>query len=189
MRVSLSNLIEPEGEMEVSEVTGIEKGKSFREIFCVEEVPESEYPKVCYRGDPLMVIPGQCVEGKGLQHKLKQCLIVIQKKHECFVFQQNNFFVDKKFQPLDEECMLVFHGKAKRAFILVPDKDGAGQTLYRLEDDVEIGVYLETELDHGKNGYYVCLIKDTACGINLCSVTADSRSAEFMVHYFVHFFG
>ena len=49
MRVSLSNLIEPEGEMEVSEVTGIEKGKSFREIFCVEEVPESEYPKVCYR--------------------------------------------------------------------------------------------------------------------------------------------
>lgn len=189
MEILLPNLIGSEGEIEPSEVTGVKDGKGFRETFCVEEVPASEYPKVCYRADPLMVIPGQYVEGKGLQNKLKQCLIVIQRKNRCFIYQKQDFFVDKKFQPLDENCMLIFHGKAKKAFVLVPDKDGVGQTLYRLEDDVEIGVYLETELDHGRNGYYACLIKDTACGVNLCSVTADSRLAEFMIHYFVHFFG
>ncbi len=189
MEFLLPNLTEPEEEIEASEVTGIEKGKGFREIFCVNEVSESEYAKVCYRSDPLMVIPGQYAEGKGLQHKLKQCLIVIQRKDECFVYQKQDFFVDKKFQTLDEDCMLIFQGKAKRAFVLLPDKEGSGQTLYRFEDDVEIGVFLETELDQGRNGYYACLIKDTACGINVCSVTADSRSAEFMIHYFVHFFG
>ena len=191
MNFLLSNLVEPEGQVKESEVMDAygEDRKRFRENFCVEEVPESEYPKICYRADPLMVIPGQYVEGKGLQHKLKQCLIVVQRKHECFIYQKQDFFVDKKFQLLDEDCMLVFHGKAKRAFILLPDKDGAGQTLYRLEDDVEIGVYLETELDQGRNGYYACLIKDTTFGINMCSVTADPRIAEFMVYDFVNYFG
>ena len=185
----LSNLFEAEGEMEISDVTVVEKGKGFREIFCVNEVPEREYLRVCYRGDPLMVIPGQYVEGKGLQHKLKQCLIVIQRKHECFVYQKQDYFVDKKFQTLDEECMLIFQGKAKRAFVLLPDKDGAGQTLYCFEDDVEIGVFLETELDQGRNGYYACLIKDTIYNVNMCSVTADPRLAEFMAHDVVSYFG
>ena len=189
MNYLLPNLIEPEVEIEASEVTGVEDEKGFREIFCVNEVPESEYPKVCYRGAPLLVVPGQYAEGKGLEHKLEQCLIVIQKKNKCFIYKKQDFFVDKKFQPLNEDCMLIFHGKAKKAFILLPDKGGVGQTLYRFEDDVEIGVFLETELDYGKNGYYACLIKDTVYGINMCSVTANPRSAEFMVHDFANYFG
>lgn len=72
MNYLLPNLIEPEVEIEASEVTGVEDEKGFREIFCVNEVPESEYPKVCYRGDPLLVVPGQYAEGKGLEHKLEQ---------------------------------------------------------------------------------------------------------------------
>ena len=110
MNYLLPNLIEPEVEIEASEVTGVEDEKGFREIFCVNEVPESEYPKVCYRGAPLLVVPGQYAEGKGLEHKLEQCLIVIQKKNKCFIYQKQDFFVDKNILERDKMVHMAAKG-------------------------------------------------------------------------------
>ena len=65
MNYLLPNLIEPEVEIEASEVTGVEDEKGFREIFCVNEVPESEYPKVCYRGIHYWWFQGNMRKGRG----------------------------------------------------------------------------------------------------------------------------
>ena len=165
------------------------KKENFREIFCVNEVAKEDFHKVYYGNDPLLLIPGKQVVGKGLRSGLKQCIVTIRKKDACFIFNNGEELGDEAAQSLDDNCMLIFLGDAEEAFILLPNNDDSGQQLFRLENDVEIGVFLETELYHRRNGYYLCLLKDTACGMNMCSVTADSRTAEFMFRLFISLCG
>lgn len=168
------------------DLTHFSTQKSFREIFCVNEVPVTEYPKICMGNDPLVLKLGKegNVVGKGLNNSISQCIMTIQRKEDIFLYQIGNFFEDENMRKLDEECMLIYFEDTAKVYFLLKDDSAAGKRLFRLADNVEICLYLETDLLKGKNGYYTCLVRDMAHGINVCAVTADARTAELYIRFF-----
>lgn len=162
--------------------------KSFQEIFCVNEVAVTEYPKICFGADPLLLMLGKErneVVGKGLNNSISQCVMTVKRKKDIFLYQTGNFFENESVRKLDEECMMIFLKDAAEVYFLQKDDSASGKKLFRLEDDVEICLYLETDLLNGRNGYYACLVRDMTCGLNVCTVTADARSAEVYMRFFL----
>ena len=189
--LDISKIVEGGGNMEIPATALAYSStiKGFRESFCVDEVAKADFPKLYFGSDLLLLIPGEQVVGKGLQSKLERCIITIRKDGVCFIYNDGDLFEDSIAQPLDDKCMFIFVGDAEEAYILLPGVNDSEQQLFRLEADVEVGVYLETDLYRGRNGYHLCLIKDTNCGMNMCSATADPRTAEFMFRLFIAYYG
>jgi len=161
------------------------KNKSFRQAFCLHEIEKEDFLKMCYAKDVLTILPGVAVIGKGLDDRLKQCIISIKKNNDYFVYSNNELPDDEEYQILKDKCIFVFIGKGNDAFVIMQNINGSDNTIYHFEEDVVIGVYLETEFFGRYNGKYLSLIKDTSFDINICAVTADSNVAEFMYNFFI----
>ena len=131
------------------------------------------------------ILPGVAVIGKGLDDRLKQCIISIKKNNDYFVYSNNELPDDEEYQILKDKCIFVFIGKGNDAFVIMQNINDSDNTIYHFEEDVVIGVYLETEFFGRYNGKYLSLIKDISFDINICAVTADSNVAEFMYNFFI----
>lgn len=189
--LDFSNHVTEDENMVVSATTLAYSGtkKNFRECFCVNEIAKTDFFRTYFCEDVLLLIPGKQVVGRGLKSKVEQCIITIRKKGADFIFNNGDLFEDDIAQPLGDDCMLIFLGDVEEAFILLPDSNDLEKHLFRLEDDVEVGVYLETDLYRGCNRYHLCLVKDINYNVNLCSVTADPRTAEFLYRFFINYCG
>lgn len=161
------------------------KNKSFRQAFCLHEIEKEDFLKMYYAKDVLTILPGIAVIGKGLDDRLKQCIISIKKNNDYFVYSNNELPDDEEYHILKDKCIFVFVGKENDAFVIMQNINGSDNTIYHFEEDVVISIYLETEFFGRYNGKYLSLIKDTSFDINICAVTADSNVAEFMYNFFI----
>lgn len=159
----------------------------FKKKFCIRKMDEREFLKKCALTDNLIFVLDEFVVGKGVRCEIDCCALFIEQEGQKFAYNIVPEHSWEKYNAIPRDIMVVVTDQAKDVFIILPDENDQ-KSVYLLNDDAKVSLYIETMRYQNRNAFYICAVKNVENDFCHCFVTASPVAVDGLFSIFINSF-